>query len=66
VGRWLWGFSRAEGLDRKTGVRDQGTGVRKSKGVLPGVKTPDSIEGLNAQAKAWAYLRNNGKDKTRG
>ncbi len=37
-----------------------------AKGVLPGVKTPDSMEGLNAQAEAWAYLRNNSKDKSRG
>jgi hypothetical protein len=62
----LWGFFGVEGLDKKTGNRGQGTGVRKSKGALPGVKTPDSIEGLNAQAKAWAYLRSKSKDNARG
>jgi hypothetical protein len=35
--------------------------ILTSKGVLPGVKTPDSMEGLNAQAKAWSYLRSKGK-----
>jgi hypothetical protein len=33
MGKWLmgwvlWGFWRVEGLDRKTGVREQGTGNR--------------------------------------
>ena len=60
----LWGLCRGEGVDNS----GQWSMVRilTSKGVLPGVKTPDSMEGLIAQAKAWAYLRNNGKDKTRG
>ena len=60
----LGGFWRGGGVDNS----GQWSMVRilTSKGVLPGVKTPDSMEGLNAQAKAWAYLRNNGKDKTRG
>ena len=61
---WLGELLRGEGVDNS----GQWSMVRilTSKGVLPGVKTPDSMEGLNAQAKAWAYLRNNGKDKTRG
>jgi hypothetical protein len=40
--------------------------ILTSKGVLPGVKTPNSMGGWIAQAKAWAYLRNNGKDNARG
>ena len=27
----------------------------------PGVKTPGSVEGLDAQAEAWAYLRDKSK-----
>ena len=68
-GKWLMasglgGFWRGEGVDNS----GQWSMVRilTSKGVLPGVKTPNSMGGWIAQAKAWAYLRNNGKDNARG
>ena len=64
MGCGLWGFWRCEGVDNS----GQWSMVRilTIKGVLPGVKTPDSMEGLIAQAKAWAYLRSKNKDKARG
>ena len=68
-GKWLMASGLGEIL-RGEGVDNSGqwsmVRILTSKGVLPGVKTPDSMEGLIAQAKAWAYLRNNGKDKARG
>jgi len=44
VWSWLWGFWRIEGVDKKTGVRGQGSGNReqgrtgKGKGKGPGLK----------------------------
>jgi hypothetical protein len=56
VGRWLWGFSRAEGLDRKTGNREQGTGVscqgtvvRNDPGLKP-ISSGNEFRGLKAPA----------------
>jgi hypothetical protein len=42
----LWEFLGVGGLDRKTGVRDQGTGVSKSKGKGPGLKPVSSLGGF--------------------
>ena len=58
---WLWGFWGVEGLDKKTGVRDQGTGVSKSKGKCPGLKPLDSTR-LVQGAEAPCSLRK-GKDE---
>ena len=65
--RWeLWGFWRDEGLDRKTGVRGQGTGNREEQATARAKARAKARffdgDGI-AQAEAWAYLRNKGKSK---
>jgi hypothetical protein len=42
MGWELWEFLCVEGLDKKTGVRDQGTGISKNKGKGPGLKPVSS------------------------
>ena len=60
IKKCLLEFWRVEGVDRKTGIREQRrTGNGKGKG--PGLKPASSAGDGIAQAKAWAYLRNNGK-----
>jgi hypothetical protein len=69
MNRWLLEFWRVEGVDRKTGIREQETGVREQgtgknrqrQGQRPGAEARFLGGDGIAQAKAWAYLRNNGK-----